>query len=252
MKPTYPTELIGTYFLVLTVGLTVVSGTPLAPLAIGASLMIMVYMGGHVSGAHYNPAVTLAVWMRGKLPARDVVPYWIAQLLGAVLAALTVRAVTGHTFAPAPGPTVGLGSALVVETLFTFALALVVLNAATARQTEGNSFYGLAIGFTIVVAAFAGGPISGGAFNPAVGIGPALVRAFSGEPESAGALAPVWLYIVGPLAGAAAAALFFRVQNPEPTPGRAIPAPPQYEPSVIEGDYTAPKPGSAGTSAVAR
>ena len=246
MKPTYPTELIGTYFLVLTVGLTVVAGTPLAPLAIGSALMIMVYMGGHVSGAHYNPAVTLAVWMRGKLPGRDVVPYWIAQLIGALLAALTVRAVTGKTFAPAPGPGVGTGSALLVEAVFTFALALVVLNAATARQTEGNSFYGLAIGFTIVVAAFGGGPVSGGAFNPAVGVGPALVRAFVGGDEGAGALAPVWVYVVGPLGGAALAALFFRYQNPEPTPGRAIPAAPEYEPSVVAGDYTAPKPGSAG------
>lgn len=246
MKPTYPTELIGTYFLVLTIGLTVVGGTPLAPLAIGAALMVMVYMGGHVSGAHYNPAVTLAVWMRGKLPARDVVPYWVAQLLGAVLAALTVRLVTGRTFAPAPGPGVGAGSALLVEALYTFALALVVLNAATARQTEGNSFYGLAIGFTVVVAAFAGGSISGGAFNPAVGVGPALVRALAGGAEGAGALAPVWLYLVGPLGGAALAALVFRVQNPEPVPGRAIPAPPPGEPSVVEGDYTAPKPGSGG------
>lgn len=249
MKPTYPTELLGTYFLVLTIGLTVVAASPFAPLAIGSALMIMVYMGGHVSGAHYNPAVTLAVWMRGKLPGREVLPYWVAQLLGAVLAALTVRAVTGHTFAPAPGAGVGVGSALLVEAVFTFALAIVVLNAATARQTEGNSFYGLAIGFTVVVAAFAGGGVSGGAFNPAVGVGPALVRALAGGAEGAGALAPVWLYVVGPLAGAALAAVFFRFQNPEPVPGRAIPAPPQYEPSVVEGDYTAPKPGSAGVTA---
>lgn len=166
-----------------------------------------------------------------------------------MLAALTVRAVTGRTFAPAPAPGVSLASALLVEALFTFALALVVLNAATARQTEGNSFYGLAIGFTIVVAAFAGGPISGGAFNPAIGSGPALVRAFAGGPDAAGALAPVWLYIVGPLGGAALAALFFRYQNPEAELGRAIPAPPRDEPSVVEGDYTAARPGSSGSAA---
>src|SRR6478735_8030867 len=168
MKMSYATEVVGTYFLVLTVGLMSLSQSPLAPLAIGSSLMIMVYMGGHVSGAHYNPAVTLAVWMRGKLPAGDVVPYWIAQLLGAVLAALTVLYLTGKTFAP----------------------ALVVLNSATARQTERNSFYGLAIGFTIVVAAFAGGGISGGAFNPAVGVGPILIDSFM----SHGTLANLWLY----------------------------------------------------------
>lgn len=241
MKMAYATEVVGTYFLVLTVGLTSLSGSPLAPFAIGSSLMIMVYMGGHVSGAHYNPAVTLAVWMRGKLPPGDVLPYWIAQLLGAVFAALTVLYLTGKTFAAAPGADVTWGRALAVEAIFTFALALVVLNSATARQTEKNSFYGLAIGFTIVVAAFAGGGISGGAFNPAVGTGPMLIDAFLGH----GSMANLWLYLVGPLAGGALAALFFRVQNPEPEPGSAIPGAPPGEERVQPGDYMAPRPGGA-------
>ena len=203
------TELIGTFFLVLTVGLTVVAESPFAPLAIGLSLMIMVYMGGHISGAHYNPAVTLAVYMRGKLPAGQVLPYWIAQISGAILAALIVRVVTGSTFAPMPSaPAV---PALLVEFLFTFALALVVLNTATVASTAGNSYFGLAIGGTIVVAAFAGGGISGGAFNPAVGIGPTLVRLIDGGP-----LSQLWLYIVGPLLGGALAAIVFKMQNPEP------------------------------------
>jgi aquaporin Z len=204
------TEAIGTFFLVLTIGLCVVGQAPLAPLFIGSSLMIMVYMGGHVSGAHYNPAVTLAVWMRGKLPSRQVVPYWLAQLVGAILAALVVRLVTGNGFAPLPNPAATVLDALLIEILFTFALALVVLNVATATGTAGNSFYGLAIGFTIVVGAAAGGGISGGAFNPAVGIGPTLVNALSG-----GSLSSLWLYIVGPLAGGALAALVFRIQNPQ-------------------------------------
>jgi aquaporin Z len=235
MKVTYLTEAVGTFFLVLTVGLTVLQGTPLAPIAIGSALMVMVYMGGHVSGAHYNPAVTLAVWLRGKLPARDVVPYWVAQLVGAVLAALVVYALTGRTFAPAPGPDVGAGRALLVEGLFTFALALVVLNAATSRLTEGNSFYGLAIGFTVLVGAFAGGAISGGAFNPAVGVGPALVDAALGG----GTLRHVWLYLVGPLAGAAVAAALFRAQNPE-EPEQAIPAPPPEEEIARAEGYPPP------------
>ncbi len=207
----YLTELIGTFFLVLTIGLTVLGGTPMAPLAIGASLMIMVYMGGHVSGAHYNPAVTLAVAMRGKLPMAQVVPYWISQIAGALLAAVVVHSVMGKTFAPAPGANVSAMSALLVEFLYTFALALVVLNAATAKKTSGNSFYGLAIGFTVVVAAFAGGGISGGAFNPAVGIGPTLIDVFMGG----GSMSHLWLYIVGPLAGGAVAALVFKVQESE-------------------------------------
>jgi len=205
----YLTEAIGTFFLVLTIGLTVLGASPMAPLAIGASLMIMVYMGGHVSGAHYNPAVTLAVALRGKLPAREVVPYWIAQLAGAIFAALVVRAVLGRTFAPAPAGTATAVQALLVEFFYTFALALVVLQVATSPRTEGNSYYGLAIGFTIVVAAFAGGPVSGGAFNPAVGTGPTIVNAVLGG----GSWSHLWLYLVGPLAGGAAAAGVYRLQE---------------------------------------
>jgi len=200
------TEAIGTFFLVLTVGLTVIPQSPFAPLAIGCALMIMVYMGGPISGGHFNPAVTLAVWMRGKLPPAQVLPYWLAQITGALLAAITVRIVLGSTFAPSPAA--NLLPALLVELLFTFALALVVLNTATSAATAGNSYFGLAIGFTIVVAAFAGGPVSGGAFNPAVGIGPTLVHLTGG-----GSISDLWLYIVGPLAGGALAALVFRVQH---------------------------------------
>ncbi|HEX5830241.1 MAG TPA: aquaporin [Gemmatimonadaceae bacterium] len=228
----YLTELVGTFFLVLTIGLTVLGGTEFAPLAIGSALMVMVYMGGHISGGHYNPAVTLAVYLRGKLPAREVLPYWIAQLVGAMLAALSVFVITERTFQPMPGAGVSMGDALFVEFLFTFALALVVLNSATATKTEGNSFYGLAIGITVMVGAFAGGAISGGAFNPAVGVGPALVSVMLGD----GSLAPVWLYIVAPLLGGAVAAAMFRLQNPHdvappiPAATGAVPSRPAAEP----------------------
>ena len=207
----YLTEFIGTFFLVLTIGLTVLGGTPLAPLAIGASLMIMVYMGGHVSGGHYNPAVTLAVTLRGRLAAKEALPYMLAQLAGALAAALATRLVMGRTFAPAPAEQASTLGALLVELLYTFALCLVVLNAATSSRTQGNSFYGLAIGFTIVVAAFAGGPISGGAFNPAVGVGPTVVNAMLGS----GSFQHLWLYVVGPLLGGVIAAAVFRVQERE-------------------------------------
>lgn len=205
----YLTEFIGTMFLVLTVGLTVIGQSPMAPLAIGASLMIMVYMGGHISGGHYNPAVSLALAIRGKLASAELVPYMVAQLLGAIVASLLVYVIMGRTFAPAPAPTATVIAALLVEILYTFALCLVVLNSATHPATKGNSFYGLAIGFTIVVAAFAGGGISGGAFNPAVGIGPTLVHGLMGG----GSFANVWLYIVGPFAGGALAAVVFKSQE---------------------------------------
>jgi len=205
----YLTEFIGTFFLVLTIGLTVLSGSPLAPLAIGVSLMIMVYMGGHVSGAHYNPAVTIAVALRGGLPGSRVVPYMLSQIAGAIVAALVVYGITGRTFAPAPGEGVGTMAALGIEFLYTFALALVVLNVAVSPKTQGNSFYGLAIGFTVLTGAFAGGAISGGAFNPAVGIGPTLVNAMLGH----GSMAPLWLYLVGPVLGAVLAAVVFGAQE---------------------------------------
>lgn len=207
--PKYLTEFLGTMFLVLTIGLTVLGGTPMAPLAIGASLMIMVYMGGHVSGGHYNPAVSLAVMLRGKLPASELAPYMVAQVLGAVVASLAVYLIMGQTFAPAPSPTASVVAALLVEILYTFALALVVLNAATSEKTSGNSFYGLAIGFTVVVAAFAGGGVSGGAFNPAVGLGPTIVHALMGG----GSFSNVWLYLVGPFIGGALAAFVFKAQD---------------------------------------
>ena len=169
-------EAIGTFFLVLTVGLTA-GKTDFAPLAIGASLMIMVYAGGHISGAHYNPAVTLGLLIRKKIGASEAAGYMVAQVIAGAVAALTAQFLVGSSFgAPSPGDGFSSGQAVLNEILFTFALVWVVLNTATAKATEGNSFYGLAIGFTVVVAAFAGGGISGGAYNPAVGLGPNLIK----------------------------------------------------------------------------
>lgn len=221
----YLTEFIGTFFLVLTIGLTVTQGVAMAPLAIGCALMIMVYMGGHVSGGHYNPAVSLAAALRGAMPKADLIPYWIVQIAGALAAAFVVSVVIvpaeatadaaaiSNYFGPAPGAAYSLSSPgpWIVEILFTFALALVVLQTATSAGTKGNSFYGLAIGFTVVVAAFAGGGISGGAFNPAVGIGPNAISQFLGGNE--GAIQNAVLHVVGPLIGGALAALVFAIQE---------------------------------------
>lgn len=207
----YLTEAIGTFFLVLTICLTVVQGLAMAPLAIGAVLMVMVYMGGHISGAHYNPAVSIALVMRGALAGEKLLPYMLAQLAGATAAAAVAGWITGQSFAPAPGAGVGTLPALLVEILFTFALALVIMNVATAKRTEGNSYYGLAIGFTITAAAFAGGGLSGGAFNPAVGTGPTLMHALT----AGGGWGNLWLYWVGPVVGGALASAVFRIQERE-------------------------------------
>jgi aquaporin Z len=203
----YIAEFIGTYFLVLTVGCTVLPGAEgvIAPLAIGAALMVMVYATGHVSGGHLNPAVTLAVFLRGRCPAKDVAPYWIAQALAAVAAAFVAGALTGARGSPMPISNVP--AALGAEFLFTFALATVVLNAATAKGTSGNSFYGLAIGMTVMVGAFAVGHISGGAFNPAVALGLATMNLVE--------FGRIWIHVAADLAGGLAAGLVFKLLNPD-------------------------------------
>jgi len=199
----YIVEFIGTFFLVLTIVCTVNGGVALAPLAIGSMLMVMVYAGGHISGAHYNPAVTLAVWMRGKVSGGDVPGYIIAQLAGAAVAALIGTKVLG--FAPAEAASdMNMASGITAEILGTFALCWVVLQTATTKSTAGNSYYGLAIGFTVLACAWALGSFSGGAFNPAVALGAltggmATVASFGGIVVAnliAGALAAVLFKVV--------------------------------------------------------
>ena len=207
----YLTEFIGTFFLVLSISLAVLQQAPLAPLAIGATLMVMVYMGGHVSGAHYNPAVSFAALLRGKLGLIDFGVYVIVQIVAAVAASAVALVILGKgkTFAPGPGKDVTVIAALLVEGLYTFALALVVLNVATAKKTANNSFYGLAIGFTVAAGVVVAGDVSGAVFNPAVGIGPTVVHAWQGG----GSLEHLWIYLVGPLTGGAVAAAVFRIQE---------------------------------------
>jgi aquaporin Z len=203
----YLTEFIGAFFLVFTIGMTVIEPDVkyVAPLAIGSALMIMVYAGGHLSGGHYNPAVTVAVWLRGKCPAADVPGYIVSQVVGGVAAAFVALYLKGNpTLTPAEIKTV---PALVAEFLGTFALCYVVLNVATAKGTAGNSNYGLAIGFTVMTMAFALGGISGGAFNPAVAVGITVMHLAKG--------ANLWIYLVANFGAAVVAAMTFRCLNPE-------------------------------------
>ena len=207
--PRYLTEFIGTLFFVLTIGLVVTTDQPLAPLTIGSVLMVIVYMGGPVSGAHYNPAVTLALFLRNKMRRADLLPYWGAQVLGAVAGAYLSRMFTDRTFTIAPAATTSPGVAVLVELFYTALLALVVLNVAARDSVKGNSYFGLAIGFTIVVAAVAGGPISGGAFNPGIATGALLVDTLAGD----GGLGNLWIYLIGPLAGGGLGAIVFKLQG---------------------------------------
>jgi aquaporin Z len=202
-------EFLGTFFLVFTVGMVVIDpgAGDMAPLAIGSALAVMVYAGGHISGGHYNPAVTLGVLLRGKTTVREAGGYWVVQLAAAVVAAFVIMVMKPALPAEALNADLDVVPALLAEFLFTFALVYVVLNVATAKGTEGNSYFGFAIGFTVMIGAYAVGPISGGAFNPAVMLGGMLLNIF--------AWSNIWIYAVATLAGGAVAALVFRYLQPE-------------------------------------
>ncbi len=198
----YIVEFIGTFFLVFVIALT---GNPIA---IGVALAALVYMGGYISGAHYNPAVTLALWMSKKVKADTALPYMLVQIVAAIAASATYLVVTNDTFIPQAGVGVSMSNALIIETLFTFLLASVVLNTAATDKTKGNDYYGLAIGLTVMAGAFAGGPISGGAFNPAVGIGPLLFDFANLGMHTTSILT----YLIGPLLGGALASVVYRLK----------------------------------------
>ena len=202
----YLVEFIGTFFLVLTVGMVSIDpgAGALAPLAIGTALAVMVYAGGYISGGHYNPAVTVSVWLRGKTGPRQAVQYVVAQAVAGVVAALIVSYLKGSPVLTPAQPEVL--PALLAEFLFTFALCYVVLNVATAKQTEGNSYFGFAIGFTVLVGAYAVGSVSGGAFNPAVALGITVM--------GLSRAANIWIFLVAELLGGALAAGVFRSVNP--------------------------------------
>ncbi len=193
-------EFIGMFIFMFTVGMATnkAGAGALAPLAIGGVLMVIVFAGGHVSGGHYNPAVSTAVLVRGRMTPVEWVGYAVTQVVAAALAGLVVRWVGGKE---AHAVVASSPKMLVAEFIFTFALAWVVLNVATARGTLGNSFYGLAIGFTVVAGAYAVGGISGGVFNPAIAIGGMVSGLFEWS--------KIWVYLIADLLGAAAAAVTF-------------------------------------------
>ena len=203
----YATEFIGAFFLTFAVGVAALTGSVFVPLAAGATLMVMVYAGGHISGGHYNPAVTLAALVRRRIGIGDAIAYWIVQVAGGLAAGALARAVVnprrvrtltlaGHTEA----------AAAVVEVLITFALCYVVLNVATSKDQPNNGFFGLAIGFTVVAGGFAVGSISGGVFNPQVALGGATAGLF--------AWSTIWVYILVELGAGLAAGLAFLALNP--------------------------------------
>ena len=165
-------ELVGTAVLVLTIQLAVSSGSDLAPAAIGLGLMVIVYAGAPISGAHYNPAVSLAIMLRGKMDVPAMIIYWIAQLLGGWLGAVVGGTIAGGSYnVVSAGAGVTATQAFEAEIVFTFILCFVVLGVATNSAAANNSYFGAAIGLTVTAGAISVGGISGGAFNPAVALG---------------------------------------------------------------------------------
>lgn len=194
-------EFFGTYFLVLIIGLS--SGNPIA---VGFGLMILVYTGAHISGAHYNPVVTLALFLQKEISALDSVKYVISQIVGSTLAALSIYLMnTNMQVQPVLGDSVY--PIFFSEIIFTFLLVFVILNVATHPNLKGNSFYGLAIGLTVMTGIFSVGPISGAVFNPAVSLGPSIIDLITSEGVSHYF---TWYYIVFPLIGSILAVLGFK------------------------------------------
>ncbi len=195
----YIIEFIGTFFLVLIIGLTQ------NPLAIGFGVTALVYMGAHISGAHYNPAVSIAMLIRSEIGFNDFFKYVGAQVLGSAFAAYIVYAISSNIVIQ-PNLDESVYAILLAELLFTYLLILVILNIACHPKVDGNSFYGLAYGLTVMVGIYAVGPLSGGVFNPAVSIGPSIIDLIT---DGGTSQYFVWYYLTAPIIGSVLAVITF-------------------------------------------
>ena len=196
------TEFIGTFFLSLTICTAAVHGTAgdFAPFAIASTLMVMIYAGGHISGAHYNPAVTISVYLRGACDKSDILPYIVTQLIAGAAAAATSNLLVSDSSVTALE--MNSNQAISAEFLYTFALAYVILHVTTSEATEGNQYYGAAIAFVVLAGALSVGVISGASFNPAVSVSLLVAGALE--------FADVWVHLVPQIGGGCAAAYAFK------------------------------------------
>jgi len=212
------TEFVGTFFLTFSIALAVDLNDPnnsTTHLCIAWTLMTVIYLGGHLSGAHYNPAVTLGMFIRHrlgrnpmKLPLPTAICYVLIQILAATVGAAIADGLTDlqpYFYNHSP---YSEGKAFVAELIFTTGLVTAVLNVASTKSLEDNSFYGFTIGFYVGAAGIAIGNISGACLNPAVGTGLNLLFAFHG-----GTIHAFWIYWTAPLLGGVIAAVLFRLMN---------------------------------------
>jgi aquaporin Z len=225
----YAVEAIGTFFLVFTVGVAVLSASPFALLGLGAVLVVMVHAGGQLAGGHYNPAVTLAMLMRRRVAPRDAIAHWIVQVGAGLLAAAVVREIADSAQVATSAAMTLAGRALVMafvlELLFTFALCYAVLDVATSKRHSNNSYYGTALGFALLAGAFAVAAISGGAFEQEASLDAAATDMFAWP------ILPV--YLIAQIFGGLAAGVTLLALDPtmDESAWRTNPVPGQLNPT---------------------
>lgn len=189
-------ECIGTLFLAIMISFT---GNPIA---IGLILASMIYIGGHISGGHFNPGLSLAAYIRGTLTREDFFIYSAAQTLGALIALILHKIISGNIFTPDALPDIPLWISLLMEGMLAFVLCAVFLTVTSVNKFKGNNFYGFAIGLALMSIV-----IVGGIFNPAVALGSFLLNLFAGS-LSFPVIEFIIIYIAGPLLGGVGAAYF--------------------------------------------
>lgn len=225
----YLSEFVGTFFLVLTIGFNVLQNTALAPVSIGCILMAMIFATGKVSGGHFNPAVTLGVYCRGgQIDYGSAWGYVAVQMLAGLAAGTLYVELLGASFSLGPGVGFGFAAVFIVETLFTAALVFVVLSVATTAQDKGNWYYGLAIGFTVMSAAFSIGPISGCSLNPAVTVGILVSNMIK---TGYLRLSILLVYTIAPILGSLLAVMLFQTIREQEYKKEQLPQHSQYPPS---------------------
>jgi aquaporin NIP len=214
LAPALVAEALGTFILVFAgCGAIAVGTLPPAGIAaaFGLAIMVSIYAFGHVSGAHFNPAVTVAFTIGRHFPVTRVLPYWAAQAGGALAGAAVLRLSLGDVALGVTRPSTSDAQAFLWETILTFILALVIVSIATDTRAVGQAA-AIAIGGTVALGSLVGGPVSGASMNPARSLGPAIVS---------GDLSGLWIYLVAPFIGAVVAAAFYGwIRRPGTAAGR--------------------------------
>jgi aquaporin Z len=203
----YVVEFLGTFFIVMTICMMEGGGMgQFAPIAAGGMLLALMYSSFHISGGHFNPAVSVAIYLRGKLNSGDLLPYIVSQFIGGTLAAMLAGFLLNSTGSATPSPkALEIVPSIIAELLGTLLFVYVFLNLTTIKKTSGNIYYGVTLGFTFMAVMYAFGTISGGAFNPAIGLGITMANLTSWE--------TIWVFPLANFVGGVLAAFLSQYVN---------------------------------------